>query len=157
MTDRLATSRRSMLLASLSLASLLQRDSTASSATSAGGLAGLPHFPPKVRRVIYLFQSGGPAQMDLFDYKPGLQDRFGQDVPKSISPDERKTTMISAQAAFPVAPSIFKFARHGQAGSWISEILPHTAKLADELCIVRSMHTDAINHDPAITFQQTGS
>jgi hypothetical protein len=157
MTNQFETSRRSMLLASLSLASLLQRQSSASSATVQGGLSGLPHFPPKVRRVIYLFQSGGPAQMDLFDYKPGLRDRFGQDVPKSIYPDHRKTTMSSAQASFPVAPSIFKFSRHGQAGSWISEILPHTAKLADELCIVRSMHTDAINHDPAITFQQTGS
>ncbi len=146
-----------MLLASLSLATLLQRPSQATSAPSGSGLVGLPHFPAKVRRVIYLFQSGGPAQMDLFDYKPGLKERFGQDVPKSIYPDNRKTTMSSAQAAFPVAPSIFRFSQHGQAGSWISEILPHTARMADELCIVRSMHTDAINHDPAITFQQTGS
>jgi hypothetical protein len=95
--------------------------------------------------------------MDLFDHKPGLKDKFGEDVPKSVYPDERKTTMSSAQASFPVAPSIFKFSRHGDAGSWISELLPRTAELADDLCIIRSMHTDAINHDPAITFQQTGS
>ncbi len=117
----------------------------------------MPHFPAKIKRVIYLFQSGGPAQMDLFDYKPGLKDKFGQEVPRSVYPDARKTTMSSAQASFPVAPSQFEFSRHGQAGSWISEVLPQIAKMADEMCIIRSMHTDAINHDPAITFQQTGS
>ncbi len=147
-----------MLLGSLGLASLLGREATAATAAGpAKGLPQLPHFPPKVKRVIYLFQSGGPAQMDLFDYKPGLKDKFGEDVPKSVYPDERKTTMSSAQAAFPVAPSIFKFSQHGQSGTWISETQPHVAKMADELCVIRSMHTDAINHDPAITFQQTGS
>ena len=122
-----------------------------------GGLENLPHFAPKAKRVIYLFQSGGPAQIDLFDYKPGLRERFGQDVPKSVYPDERKTTMTSAQSSFAVAPSIFKFARHGRSGAWVSEVLPHTAKMVDDMCIVRSMHTEAINHDPAITFLQTGS
>lgn len=154
-------SRRSMLLGSLGLASLMGRDLQVSAATAdAGvhrGLPALPHFPPKVKRVIYLFQSGGPAQMDLFDYKPGLKDKFGQDVPKSVYPDDRKTTMSSAQSAFPVAPTAFKFSRHGEGGSWITELLPHLAQQADDLCIIRSMHTDAINHDPAITFQQTGS
>tara|TARA_R110002049_G_scaffold27321_2_gene94262 strand:- start:480802 stop:482253 length:1452 start_codon:yes stop_codon:yes gene_type:complete len=156
-------SRRSLLLGSLGLASLLQGESqaapraTSEGSLASGGLSQLPHFPPKVKRVIYLFQSGGPAQMDLFDYKPELKNRFGEDVPKSVYPDDRKTTMSSAQASFPVAPSIFKFNQHGEAGSWISELLPHTAKLADDLCIVRSLHTDAINHDPAITFQLTGS
>ena len=156
-------SRRSLLLGSLGLASLLQTDTFAAPRSAengsrrTGGLGSLPHFPPKVKRVIYLFQSGGPAQMDLFDYKPGLKKRFGEDVPESVYPDDRKTTMSSAQASFPVAPSIFKFNRHGESGSWISELLPHTAKLADDLCIIRSLHTDAINHDPAITFQQTGS
>ncbi len=154
--------RRSMLLGSISLASLLARDaeSMAGSATSAAahrGLPSLPHYRPKVKRVIYLFQSGGPAQMDLFDYKPGLKNKFGEEVPKSVYPDDRKTTMSSAQTSFPVAPSIFKFAQHGQAGSWITELLPQIATQADEMCIIRSMHTDAINHDPAITFQQSGS
>ena len=143
-----------MLLGTLGLASLLSRDLSAS---PIGGLANLPHFPAKAKRVIYLFQSGGPAQMDLFDYKPQLRDRLGQEVPKSVYPDDRKTTMSSAQAAFPVAPTSFQFKQHGQAGSWISEVQPHLAKQADELCIIRSMHTEAINHDPAITFLQTGS
>ena len=163
MNHALKSSRRSMLLGTLGLATLLQRETQGGDRANHGagkapeGLPGLPHFAPKVNRVIYLFQSGGPAQMDLFDYKPGLKDKFGEDVPRSVYPDERKTTMSSAQASFPVAPSIFKFAQHGQGGSWISEILPNIAAMADELCIVRSMHTDAINHDPAITFQQTGS
>ena len=153
-----AFNRRSMLLGSLGLASLLTQDSLAAPASeSASGLPSLPHFPPKVKRVIYLFQSGGPAQMDLYDYKPGLKDRFGQEVPRSVYPDERKTTMSNAQASFPVAPTAFKFAQHGQSGNWFSETLPHLAEQSDQLCIIRSLHTDAINHDPAITFMQTGS
>lgn len=151
-------SRRNLLLGSLGLASLLQSEfPTSEAAPASSGLTSLPHFPPRVKRVIYLFQSGGPAQMDLFDYKPQLKDRFGQEVPKSVYPDERKTTMSSAQASFPVAPSRFGFSRHGDSGTWISDLLPHTAACADDLCVIRSMHTDAINHDPAITFQQTGS
>jgi hypothetical protein len=151
-------SRRSMLLGSLGLAALLQEDAVGATNSAAdGGLPMLPHYAPKVKRVIYLFQSGGPAQMDLYDYKPGLQDKFGQEVPRSVYPDDRKTTMSSAQASFPVAPSQFKFSQHGQGGTWFSEILPHTAKHADRICMIRSLHTDAINHDPAITFQQTGS
>ncbi|MAI34498.1 MAG: DUF1501 domain-containing protein [Rubripirellula sp.] len=152
-------SRRSMLLGSLALASLLNRESGAQeqNPTVHRGLPALPHFTPRAKRVIYLFQSGGPAQMDLYDYKPELKKRFGEEVPRSIYPDERKTTMSSAQASFPVAPSTFDFTRCGQSGSWISNALPHIGSMADELCIIRSMHTDAINHDPAITFQQTGS
>lgn len=153
-------SRRSWLLGSLALAGLSAPTALAGKNNDPGrqgGLSALPHFRPKARRVIYLFQSGGPAQMDLFDYKPHLRHRFGQDVPKSVYPDDRKTTMSSAQANFPVAPSTFRFSQHGEAGTWISEALPYTAKLADEMCVVRSMHTDAINHDPAITFQQTGA
>jgi len=151
-------SRRNLLLGSLGLASLLQGEVPAFAGTpEQGGIASLPHFPPRVKRIIYLFQSGGPAQMDLFDYKPQLKDRFGEEVPKSVYPDERKTTMSSAQASFPVAPSRFGFSQHGESGTWISELLPHTAACADDLCVIRSMHTDAINHDPAITFQQTGS
>jgi hypothetical protein len=141
----------------LGLASLLNPRLFAAATNGPRGLAGLPHFAPKARRVIYLFQSGGPAQMELFDYKPHLAERAGEEVPKSVYPDERKTTMTSAQTSFAVAPSTFKFSQHGQAGTWMSELLPFTAALADELCVIRSLHTDAINHDPAITLLQTGS
>ena len=163
--NRRSMIRSSALLGTLGLGSLLN-DSLLSQANAAEsndatdsnvGLPTLPHFPPKVKRVIYLFQSGGPAQMDLFDYKPGLKDKFGEEVPRSVYPDDRKTTMSSAQASFPVAPSKFKFSQHGQGGTWFSEKLPHIAGIADDMCVIRSMHTDAINHDPAITFQQTGS
>ena len=122
-----------------------------------GGLNDLPHFKAKARRVIYLFQSGGPAQMDLFDYKPKLASKFGQEVPKSIYPDARKTTMTSGQKSFPVAPSILKFSRHGKSGTWLSEALKHMPKVIDDVCLVKSMHTEAINHDPAATLFQTGS
>jgi hypothetical protein len=118
---------------------------------------GFPSFPGKAKRVIFLFQAGAPSQLDMFDYKPALEKLHGQELPESIRMGQRLTGMTSSQKAFPVAPSIFKFARYGQSGAWISELLPHTAKLADELCIIKSMHTDAINHDPAVTFLQTGS
>ncbi len=122
-----------------------------------GGLPGLPHFPPTAKRVIFLHQSGGPAQMDLFDYKPQLEKTRGQDLPGSVRMGQRITGMTSGQATLPVAPSIFKFQQHGQSGAWLSELLPHTAGIVDDLAIVRTMHTDAINHDPAITFIQSGS
>jgi hypothetical protein len=137
-------------IGAMALATLLGRESAAS-------LVPVPHFAPRARRIIYLFQSGGPAQMDLYDYKPGLAARRGEDVPTSIYPAERKTTMSSGQANFPVAPSIYNFAQHGESGMWLSELLPHTARIADDICLVKSMYTEAINHDPAITFLQTGS
>ena len=121
-----------------------------------GGLPGVPHFTPKAKRVIYLFQSGAPSQMDLFDPKPKLAELRGTDLPDSIRMGQRLTGMTANQAKFPVAPSIFKFAQHGQAGIWLSELLPHTASIVDDLCFIYSMHTDAINHDPAVTFFQTG-
>lgn len=124
---------------------------------SIGGIADLPHFAPKARRVIYLFQSGGPSQIDLLDHKPELHKRFGEEVPKSVYPDERKTTMSNAQSSFSTAPSLFKFQRCGESGQYLSELLSHTGELADELCIINSMHTTAINHDPAITMLLTGS
>ncbi len=116
-----------------------------------------PNFKPKARRVIYLFQSGGPAQMDLFDHKPKLQDLRATELPDSIRRGQRLTGMTATQDSFPVAPSIFPFARHGQSGALVSELLPHTANIADELCFIKTMHTEAINHDPAITFFQTGA
>jgi hypothetical protein len=136
------------------LASLL----TEEPATAAfGGLKGLPHFPPKAKRVIYLFQSGAPSQMDLFDYKPKLKGLRGTELPTSIRKGQRLTGMTAGQASFPVAPSRFAFTRHGKSGAWVSELLPHTALVVDDLCFIKSMFTEAINHDPAITFFQTGA
>ncbi|MEX2215521.1 MAG: DUF1501 domain-containing protein [Phycisphaeraceae bacterium] len=125
--------------------------------TGIDGLPDLPHFAPKAKRIIYLFQSGGPSQMDLFDYKPNLATHFGKEIPKSIYPDERKTTMTSGQNSFPIAPSTMKFARHGKSGIWLGETLPHLAQVIDEVCMIKSMYTEAINHDPAATLFQTGS
>ncbi|HUQ93255.1 MAG TPA: DUF1501 domain-containing protein [Bryobacteraceae bacterium] len=120
----------------------------------AGG-SGAP--APKARRVIYLFQSGGPSQMELFDYKPRLKEFQGAELPESVRMGQRLTGMSATQSTFPIVPSKFAFSRHGQSGAWVSELLPHTAKIADQLTIIRSLHTEAINHDPAVTFLQTGS
>jgi len=122
-----------------------------------GGILGGPHFQPTAKRVIYLFMSGAPSQLDLWDYKPKLDELFDQDIPDSVVNGQRFTTMTSGQDRFPIAPSRFRFAQHGQAGTWVSELLPHTATVVDKLCVVRSVFTEAINHDPAITFIQTGS
>jgi hypothetical protein len=118
-----------------------------------------PHFAPKARRVIYLHMEGGPSHLDLFDYKPGLQKRYDEDLPDSVRNGQRLTGMTSGQKRFPIAPSMFDFQRHrnNQDGAWISELMPHLGSVAHELCIVRSMHTEAINHEPAITFVQTGT
>lgn len=121
------------------------------------GILSSPHFAPKAKRIIYLFQSGGPSQIELFDYKPRLAELFGQDLPDSVRGGQRLTGMTAYQKSFPVAPSQFGFQQHGQSGAWLSKLMPHTAKIADELCFIKSMHTEAINHDPAITFFQTGS
>jgi hypothetical protein len=121
------------------------------------GQPGFPNFAPKAKRVIYLHQSGAPSQMDLFDPKPQLAARFGEDLPDSIRNGQRLTGMTSEQKRFPVAPSKYKFAQHGKSGTWLCELLPHTAKIIDDICVVKSLYTEAINHDPAITFIQTGS
>ena len=123
----------------------------------AQGFAGLPHFAPKAKRVVYLFQSGAPSQLDMFDYKPQLERLRGADLPDSVRQGQRLTAMTATQTSFPIAPSMFRFERRGASGAWISELLPRTAEIADKLCIVRSMHTEAINHDPAVTFFQTGA
>ena len=151
--------RMSTGLGGFGLATLLGSDAAArhTNQPAIGGLKSLPHHQPKAKRIIYLFQSGGPAQMDLYDYKPQLAERFGEEVPKSVYPDDRKTTMSNAQASFPVAPSIFKFSQHGEGGNWLPETLPRLAEVADDLCIINSFHTDAINHDPAATLMQSGS
>jgi hypothetical protein len=122
-------------------------------------LAGmnLPHFAPKAKRVIYLFQSGGPSQLELFDHKPLLHKMRGQDLPDSVRKGQRLTGMTSGQDSFPLVGSQFKFNQYGESRAWVSDLMPYTAKIVDELCFVKSMHTEAINHDPAITFFQTGS
>lgn len=120
-------------------------------------LAGLPHFAPKAKRIIYLFQNGAPSQLDLFDYKPTLQKMHGEDLPASVRMGQRLTGMTADQKKFPLAGTSFNFKQYGQAGAWISEVLPYTAGIVDELCIIRSMYTEAINHDPALTFFQTGA
>jgi hypothetical protein len=126
-------------------------------AETAGGLPGVPHLTPRARRIIYLCQSGAPSQLDLFDPKPQIKDRFREELPDSVRMGQRLTGMTAGQESFPLAPSIFRFAQHGQSGAWLSELLPHAARIADELCFIQSMHTEAINHDPAITLLQTGS
>ncbi|MEP0844331.1 MAG: DUF1501 domain-containing protein [Phycisphaerae bacterium] len=149
---------------SLALGSLLaQRNARGDVAAPASGsppvLAG-PHFPPKANRVIYMHMEGAPSQIDLFDYKPELRRRFDQDLPDSIRQGQRLTTMTSGQSRFPVAPSIFKFSRYenNQDGVWLAgELIPHTASIANEICFIHSMHTEAINHEPGITFFQTGN
>jgi len=117
----------------------------------------LPHFAPTAKRVIYLFMLGAPSQLDLLDYKPGLDKLFDIDLPDSIRKGQRLTGMTSGQARFPVAPSKFKFSQHGEAGTWFSELLPYTAKMADDLCVIKTMHTEAINHEPANTLINTGN
>ncbi len=117
----------------------------------------MPHFAPKAKRAIYLFMNGGPSQMDLFDYKPAMGAMFDKDLPDSIRMGQRLTTMTSGQSRFPIAPSKFKFARHGQSGAWVSELLPWTSKIVDEMALVKSVWTEAINHDPAVTYICTGN
>jgi hypothetical protein len=121
------------------------------------GILGGTHFPAKAKRVIYLFMSGAPSQIDMFDYKPAMDEWFDKDLPESIRQGQRLTTMTSGQARFPIAPSAYQFAQYGDSGAWVSELMPHTAAVVDDLCFVKSMHTEAINHDPAITYIQTGS
>src|SRR5579872_1542902 len=152
LTRRYFFSRSVIGVGIAALAGLLDRDLKAAT----GGLPGLPHFPPKAKRVIYLFQSGGPSQMELFDYKPRLQDMASSELPDSVRGGQRLTGMTSSQTSFPVAPSLFKFQQHGNSGAWVSELLPHFAKVSDDICFIKSMYTEAINHDPAVTFFQTG-
>jgi hypothetical protein len=154
MTRRHFFARSSAGLGTVALASLLNGAETH---PKTGGLPDLPHFAPKAKRVIFLHQSGGPSQMDLFDYKPDMRKLQGSELPDSVRRGQRITGMTSGQSAFPVASPIFKFSQHGKSGTWLSELLPHTAKIVDDIAIVKTMHTDAINHDPAITFIQSGS
>ena len=161
LTRRRFLKRSSTGLGAAALATLFQEDLLARAAGAApeaiGGLPGLPHYAPKAKRVIYLFQGGAPSQHELWDYKPKLAELYGTDLPDSVLQGQRLTPMTASQAGFPIVPSKFKFAQHGESGAWISELMPHTAKVADELCFIKTMHTEAINHDPGMTFFQTGA
>lgn len=148
--------QRRGILQTAALASLMGVATAGGTASAPGSLA-LPHFLPRAKRVIYLFQSGAPSQLDLFDHKPGLRNLRGTELPDSVRGTQRLTGMTSRQPSFPIAPSKYRFRQHGESGAWLSELLPHTARVADELCIVRTVHTEAINHDPAVTFFQTGA
>ena len=152
-------SRFALGLGGVALSGLLRRDAFAAAPTANpyAGIGGFPNFTPRAKRVIYLFMSGGPSQMDLFDYKPALNKLNGQELPASVRGEQRLTGMSANQASLPLAGSAFKFQQHGRSGAWVSELLPHTAKIVDDLCFIKSVHTEAINHDPAITFLQTGS
>ena len=150
-------SKSSLGLGALGLGSLLNPLSGFSRGSGNEVPLGQPHFSPKVKRVIYLFQSGGPSQLETWDYKPKLRELHGQELPDSIRQGQRLTGMSAGQSSFPMVGSHFDFARYGKSDRWASELLPYTSQLVDDLCIVKSLHTEAINHDPAITFFQTGS
>ena len=146
----------------MALATLTHQRASANSNNAPGGmihppLSGFPHFAPKAKRLIYLHMNGAPSQMDLFDYKPGLKEYFNKELPDSVRNGQRITTMTSGQARFPVAPSMFKFKQCGSGGIWMSELVPYMQQIADEITMIKSVHTDAINHDPACTFVMTGS
>ena len=163
----LQTRRQFFGTAGLRLGSLALAQLAASTATSRATptiaepghlpLPHLPHFAPRAKSLIYLHMNGGPSQIDLWDYKPGLAKLFNQDLPKTVRGDQRITTMTSKQGRFPVAPSMFKFAEYGQCQRWVSELLPYTAKMVDDIALIKTVHTTAINHDPACTFVMTGS
>jgi Protein of unknown function (DUF1501) len=149
--------RNATAVATAAVATVLNRKLNAAAANrTVGGLPGLPNFAARAKRIIYLFQSGGPSQIELFDYKPRLKELQGADLPDSIRGGQRLTGMSASQSSFPVVPSKFEFAQRGQSGAWVSELLPFTAKIADRLTFVKSVNTEEINHDPAVTMAQTG-
>jgi hypothetical protein len=159
-TRRYFFTRGSHAVGWAALASLVGRDTLGLIAplqASEQSLASGPHFTARAKQVIYLHMVGGPSQMDLYDYKPVMQEWYDKDLPDSVRMGQRLTTMTSGQARFPIAPSMFKFQQHGQCGMWVCELLPYTAKMVDQMCFIRSMHTEAINHEPAITYMQTGN
>ena len=148
LTRRHFFSRFGLGVGTAALASLLKNDLLAA--------GQIPHFAPKAKRVIYLFQAGGPSQLDLWDYKPQLEKYRAQNLPDSVRGGQRLTGMTSFQSSFPVAPSLFKFAQYGKSGAWVSDLMPHTSKIVDQISFIKSMHTEQINHDPAQTFALTG-
>lgn len=157
MNRRRFLSKLSLGVGSVALGSLLIPDLFSGRAKEEEIIQHLPHFAPRAKRIIYLFQNGAPSQLELFDYKPLLREQFGKELPASIRMGQRLTGMTADQTKFPLAGSLFDFSQYGQARAWISELLPHTAGVVDDLCIIKSMFTEAINHDPALTFFQTGA
>jgi hypothetical protein len=161
--NRMNVNRRHFLgktaigLGSMALGSLMIKDFFGEDDVTTGLPIGLPHFAPKAKRIIYLFQNGAPSQLETFDYKPKLNEMFGQDLPASIRDGQRLTGMTANQERFPLVGSNYKFSQFGKHGAWVSEIFPNIGSIADDICIIRSMHTEAINHDPALTFMQTGA
>ena len=160
------TSRRDFLkksslgFGSIAISSLLSPTFTSAQNTipQINSMSGrIPHFLPKAKRVIYLFQSGGPSQIETYDYKPALSKWHGQEIPASLKQTQRNSGMVEGQSSYPLVKSIYDFKQYGQSGAWVSELFPHTAGIVDELCIIKSMYTDAINHEPAVMFVQTGS
>lgn len=151
-------SQLSMGVGGVALGSLLMPDLFNRNNDAEANLSpGIPDFAPKAKRVIYMFQNGAPSQLETFDYKPKLTDMFGQELPASIRGEQRLTGMTANQSTFPLVGSFTGFKQYGQSGAWISDLFPYTSKIVDDICIVRSMHTEAINHDPALTFFQTGA
>ena len=152
--------KTSLGLGAMALGSLLGTEKLFASSgnldTGMNGIPGLPHFAQKAKRIVYLFQSGGPSQLETFDYKPKLYDLHGQDLPASVRQGQRLTGMSASQTSFPMTSSIYNFKQYGESRAWVSELMPHTAEIVDDLCFIKSMHTEQINHDPAITFFQTG-
>src|SRR5580692_3257877 len=160
LTRRYFFGRAAAGIGTAALASLLNdrlRAAPTSGSPIVNGILGRPHIPATAKRVIYLSMNGAPSQLETFDYKPKLSEFFDKDLPDSVRMGQRITTMTSGQKRLPIAPSSYKFAQYGKNGVWISELLPWTSKMADDLCFVRSMNTEAINHEPAITFMQTGN
>ena len=159
MTRRHLFGRGALGIGAAALASLINPASghVAADSFAQRGVSGGLHFAPRAKRMIYIFQAGGPAQMEMFDYKPDLVQRHGQELPPSVRNTQRLTGFTSGQGEFPIVASPFQFARYGESGAWVSELLPHLGKMADQLCFLKSMHTEAINHDPAVTFMLTGA
>ena len=162
--NRLNINRRHFLgklslgIGSVALGSLLMPDLFKGGEDAGNELPlGFQHFAPTAKRVIYLFQNGAPSQLESFDYKPKLHEMYGEDLPESIRNGQRLTGMTSGQKNFPLVGSYFKFKQHGESGTWVSELFPHIADIVDDICVIKSMHTEAINHDPALTFLQTGA
>ena len=160
MTRRHLLGRSAGYLGAVALSTLLGKQQAQAKVTpeiDPRGIPSLPHFPPRAKRVIYLFQSGGPSHIELFDYHPKLRELHGTELPDSVRGGQRITGMTSGQSKFPVVAPMFKFNRHGKHGTWVSELMPQTAKVVDDISIIKSLHTEAINHDPAITFINTGT
>ncbi len=155
MNRRVFVSKSALGLGGLALSSLFGAEKLQASSTG-GGVLVKPHFVPRAKRVVFLFQSGGPSQLELFDYKPVLQQRFGEELPASVRMGQRLTGMSAGQSQLPMVGTPYAFSQHGESGAWVSDLMPYTSEIVDDLCFVKSMHTEQINHDPALTFFQTG-